>query len=269
MTAAGRALVVMSHPDDAEILAGGTLLRLRDEGWAVGIVSMTSGDCGSTAERTNEEIARIRREEAERAAGSIGAWYGCAGLSDIEVFANAESVRTTVELLRTFDPDVVMTHAPVDYMLDHEETTRIVRAAVFAAGAPLYRTRREPAAAAARRTAALYYADPVEGVDHAGRRVVPDFHVDISDVIEQKRTLVSHHASQREWLRAHHGMDEYLDSMTAWAAAAGRECGVAYAEGFRQHRGHGYPREPRLQEALRAHIRARLVNSQLPTPNFH
>lgn len=254
MSAAGRALVVMSHPDDAEILAGGTLLHLAAAGWATGIVSMTPGDCGSTAERTNEEIARIRLGEAQRAAGSIGAWYACAGMSDIEVFANAGSVRTVVELLRRFDPDVVITHSPTDYMLDHEETTRIVRAAVFAAAAPLYRTRQEPAAPPARGTPALYYADPVEGTDHAGRRVAPDFYVDISGQQEAKRALVSHHASQREWLRSHHGMDEYLDQMAAWSASYGRECGVAHAEGFRQHRGHGYPHAPRLQEALAPHV---------------
>ena len=255
----GRALVVMSHPDDAEILVGGTLLRLAEGGWATGIVTMTSGDCGSTAERTNEEIAAIRHAEAERAAASIGAWYAWAGVSDVAVFANAASVRAVVELVRRFDPDVVITHAPVDYMLDHEETVRIARAAVFAAAAPLYRTHHDNPAAPARGTAALYYADPVEGVDHAGVRVTPDFYVDIADRVEAKRALLAHHESQREWLRAHHGIDEYLDRMTEWSAAYGRECGVAHAEGFRQHLGHGYSREPRLQNALRGHLRTRLT----------
>jgi hypothetical protein len=53
-------------------------------------------------------------------------------------------------------------------------------------------------------------------------------------------------------------MDEYLNQMEAWAAGYGNESGFAYAEGFRQHLGHGYPREPILQAALKAflHVRA-------------
>ncbi|MPY87825.1 MAG: PIG-L family deacetylase [Luteitalea sp.] len=250
-----RVLVVMAHPDDAEILVGGTLLRLVAEGWAPGIITMTAGDCGSSEARTKEDISRIRYTEAVAAADSIGAWYACAGLADVEVFANAQSVRAVVELLRTFRPDVVITHSPADYMLDHEETSRIVRAAVFAAAVPLYQTRHAPPAKPVPSTPVLYYADAVEGMDSMGRRIHPNFYIDISDQMERKRTLVGHHASQRAWLRDHHGIDEYLSRMTEWAEAYGGECGVAHAEGLRQHRGHGYPHEARLQEALKPYVR--------------
>ena len=74
-----------------------------------------------------------------------------------------------------------------------------------------------------------------------GRRIYPQFYVDISKVLPQKREMLARHVSQREWLRSHHGIDEYLDRMTAWAAGYGSECGFAYAEGFRQHLGHGLP----------------------------
>ncbi len=120
-------------------------------------------------------------------------------------------------------------------MLDHEETSRIVRAAVFAAPMRLYETRQVPPAMPLPATPLLYYADPVEGTDHYGHRVQPEFYVDISDQMERKRALLAHHASQREWLREHHGIDDYLDRMTAWAAAYGLECGIAHAEGLRQH----------------------------------
>lgn len=249
-----RVLAVMAHPDDVEILVGGTLLHLAARGWQPGIITMTAGDCGSDGSRTKEEIARIRYGEAQAAADSIGAWYACAGLVDIEIFANVQSVRRLVELLREFAPDVVLTHSPADYMLDHEETSRIVRAAAFAVAMPLYQTRQVPPAAAVQATPALYYADPVEGIDALGQRVPPHFYVDISEQIEKKRQLLSHHASQRDWLRKHHGIDEYLDRMTEWASGYGRECGVAYAEGLRQHLGHGYPQEPRLQEALAPYV---------------
>lgn len=244
-----RVLAAMSHPDDAEILVGGTLLLLQELGCPVGILSMTSGDCGS-ATLSREEISRIRLAEARDAAEYLGAWYGCAGLRDIEVIFNAENQRSVTEKMREFNPDVVITHSPVDYMLDHEETTRLVRGATFALAMPLYETRMISPAAATGGTPALYYADPVEGLDHFGQRIHPDFHIEITRVLERKRELLSRHRSQRDWLRAHHGVDEYLNRMTEWAAIYGLECGVEYAEGLRQHRGHGYPHEPVLQNLL-------------------
>lgn len=246
-----RLLTVMAHPDDAEILVGGTLLHLKDLGWQLGLATMTSGDCGS-ATHSKEEIMRIRSAEAQAAADFLEAWYGCAGLMDAEVFANPENLRKVVELLRSFDPHVVVTHSPVDYMLDHEETSRLVRGATFVAAVPLYQTRGESTALAARSTPALYYADPIEGKGPLGDRIYPQFYVDISRHLSGKRDLLAHHKSQREWLRRHHAMDEYLERMTAWAALYGSECGCAYAEGFRQHLGHAYPQEPILQKALHA-----------------
>jgi hypothetical protein len=58
------------------------------------------------------------------------------------------------------------------------------------------------------------------------------------------------HASQREWLLQHHGVDEYTESQKRWSAARGAEIGVAYGEGFRQYRGHAYPKDNILLELL-------------------
>ncbi len=246
----------MAHPDDAEILVGGTLLHLKRLGCDIGILTMTSGDCGS-ATHSKEEISRIRFAEAKAAADFLGAWYGCAELMDVEVFANAENQRRVVELMRQFDPDVVITHSPVDYMLDHEETSRLIRGSSFALSMPLYQTRQIAPAKQTAKTPALYYADPIEGIDAMGERRWPQFYVNITDAIERKKELLSHHASQRDWLRAHHGVDQYLNQMAEWAARFGAECGFDFAEGFRQHLGHGYPHEPLLQQALGSNIKLR------------
>lgn len=244
-----RLVAMLAHPDDAEILVAGTLFHLKDRGWELGIVTMTAGDCGSST-GSREEISRTRLAEAAAAAQYLGAQYECAGFSDNEIFAGASSLRRSVELLRQFDPDVVITHSPVDYMFDHEETSRLARAAAFAAAMPLYATGSGSPHRPARGTPALYYADPIEGTGAFGQRIRPGFYVDITAQMERKRHMLSLHASQRTWLRAHHGLDEYLDRMTAWAEQYGRECGLRYAEGLRQHLGHGYPQGPVLQEAL-------------------
>jgi LmbE family N-acetylglucosaminyl deacetylase len=92
----------------------------------------------------------------------------------------------------------------------------------------------------------LYYCDPVEGVDPLGNPVTPTTLIDISGQIEKKARCSPAHASQREWLRAHHGMDEYIESMKRRRRAR-QGAGHAYAEGFVQHRGHPYPQDDCLQ----------------------
>lgn len=254
-----RALAVMAHPDDTEILVAGTLFHLKALGWELGVITMSAGGCGSTT-MSFEETSRTRYAEAKAAADYLGAWYGCAGLLDIEIFTNVESVRKVVELMRQFDPDVVITHSPVDYMVDHEETSRITRSAAFALAIPLYpieQARQIAPAHATRSTPALYYADPLEGLDPMGERIFPHFYVDISETIERKLEMLARHESQREWLRAHHGIDEYMEQVRRWGAKYGQECGFNYAEGFRQHLGHGYPHEPLLQSALKPKINTR------------
>ena len=96
----------------------------------------------------------------------------------------------------------------------------------------------------------LYYCDPVEGLDPLGHEVTPTTLVDVSHVIDRKTAMLACHASQREWLRAHHGLDEYLDAMKRHTAHRGSQAGVAGAEAFVQHRGHAYPRNDLLAEWL-------------------
>jgi N-acetylglucosamine malate deacetylase 1 len=251
-----RLLAYFCHPDDVEMLVGGTLHALKAMGWELGIATMTAGDRGS-ATHTREEISRIRLLEAKAAADFLGARYVCTDLKDMEVFANVENFRKTVEVMRSFDPDVVLTHSPIDYMVDHEETSRLVRDAAFTNAMPLFSTLQFPAAQLGRGTPVLYYSDPIEGRDPMGNRIYPQFYVDITDQIEKKRQMLSCHTSQREWLRSHHGLDEYINQMTSWAEGYGREAGCPYAEGFRQHLGHGYPHDPVLQTALGARVLAR------------
>jgi LmbE family N-acetylglucosaminyl deacetylase len=74
--------------------------------------------------------------------------------------------------------------------------------------------------------------------------------VDVTATFETKRAMLACHDSQREWLRAYHGMDNYLDTMEQWTRARGQLLGVPYAEGFRQYKGHPYPATPLLQQLL-------------------
>jgi LmbE family N-acetylglucosaminyl deacetylase len=242
-------LAILAHPDDAEFLCAGTMIRLaRELGWQVHIATMTAGDCGST-EYPPDEIARIRRAEGDAAAKLMGATYHCVGEMDLRVFFNEGSMERVVDLLTLVNPSVVITHSPDDYHLDHEMTSTIVRAATFAAPIPNYlhgRWKHPPLA----KIPHLYYCDPLEGKDLFGRPIAPHFRIDITGTIELKTQMLAAHASQRNWLIKHHGVDDYLRSMREWAETQGKALGVPLAEGFRQHLGHSYPQSNLLAELL-------------------
>ena len=103
---------IHAHPDDAEILAGGTLALLSRAGHEITIVSMTPGDCGSTLYGA-EEIAAMRRSEASNAAAAIGARYECAEFRDLAIFNDDKSRRRVTELLRRVRPELEVASVPL------------------------------------------------------------------------------------------------------------------------------------------------------------
>lgn len=245
-----RVLAFMAHPDDVEFKCAGTLARLhREAGCHISIATSTGGDAGSTTHRI-EEILRIRHQEALAAAKLLNADYYCAGCKDVLITYDEPTLRRFVEIVRKARPDIVFTHPPVDYMVDHEMTSKLVRTAAFIASGPNFLTYDPNPAEVIARTPFLYYADPLEEKDIYGQPVAPSWVVDISGVQQIKEQMLACHASQRDWLRAHHGIDEYIESMRRASAARGRLIGQPAGEGFRQHLGHGYPQENVLSALL-------------------
>jgi len=238
------ALSLLAHPDDAEILCAGTLIRLADAGWKIHIASCTPGDCG-TMTHDRWEISSIRTRENMAAAAKIGATYHCLDERDGMVCYDKPTLQKAIDLFRRVAPSLVFTHAAKDYMMDHEMASLLARQASFMYGAPniSLHPRLEGSA-----VPHLYYCDPIEGVDPLGNPVEPTTVIDISQQLARKTEMLACHASQREWLRAHHGMDEYIESMKRWGAVRGQRIGTAAAEGFVQHRGHPYPHNDLLAE---------------------
>lgn len=158
------------------------------------------------------------------------------------------------EFLRKTAPDIILTAPPVDYMHDHEITSALVRDACFNASVPNYRTGQWDPAPVARQIPWLYFVDPVEGTDHFGHRQPTDFIINISEQLETKIAALSCHASQREWLRRQHGMDEYTEACRRWGTARGREAGFPCGEGFRQYKGHPHPTSNALADLLQKRV---------------
>lgn len=239
------ALSLLAHPDDAEMQCAGTLIRLADAGWEIHIATVANGDCG-TATLGKAEIAAIRFKEGMAAAAKIGATYYCLDEPDVNVVFDKPTVRKVTDLLRRVAPTLLFTHPRHDYMLDHETVHTLARAAAFSYSIPNASTLPLVDGSA---IPWLYYCDPIEARDpYTGECVQPTTYVDVTEQIERKIDMLICHASQREWLRAHHGMDEYVEALRRFGAERGSKIGVKYAEGFVQHRGHPFPHDDLLAQ---------------------
>jgi len=235
-----------AHPDDAEFFCTGTLALLRQKGWDIHIATMTPGDCG-TVQYSREEISRIRRAEAAKAASILDGTYHCLECGDIFILYDRPSLLKAIELMRKVKPAIVFTTSPSDYMVDHEMASKIAQTACFACGVVNVEM---PGAEPFEPIPYLYYMDPAEEKDKFGVEIKAGTIVDITSVMDTKEEMLCCHESQRHWLMTHHGMDEYVNMMKKSGEKRGREINSDFAEGFRQHLGHAYPQDNILKAEL-------------------
>jgi len=242
-----RVLAFGCHPDDIEFMAAGTLALLGGKGCEIHLATMTGGDAGSST-LTSREIQEKRLEEAESSAKLIGAAYHYSGGHDLEVEYNHHYRQLTVRVVREVNPDIILTHAPTDYLIDHEETSRLVRNAAFISPVPLYDCGLPLAPAA--KIPHLYYWNAVGGIDNFGRPLPVHFGIDVTAVMETKEKMLACHKSQREWLRFINKFDAYLEEMKKMTRAQGERIGRPFGECFIQHVGNGHPTDNVIKEIL-------------------
>lgn len=215
-------LGVGAHPDDLEILCGGTLAKYAKEGYSVVMGHLCRGDKGHF-EIESEELAKIRSKEAADAAREIGARSVCLGFNDLELYVNENSRKAVVDLIREAKPDIIITHSPNDYMPDHVATSRLVFDASFTATLPNFITEK-PAHTV---MPTIFYADTLAGIDFQ-----PTDYVDITKCWRKKVKMLSKHKSQITWLKKHDNID-ILEFIEVNARFRGQQCGVKYAEAFK------------------------------------
>lgn len=244
------------HPDDIEFMMGGTLCLLKEAGCELHYMTLANGSCGTT-EYSIEEIVSIRREESQKAAAYVGAVYYDSLVNDLEVFYTQDLIRRVTAVIRKIAPDIFLIPSPEDYMEDHLNTARIGVTAAFCRGMPNYHSL--PPEPPIQRDIVLYHALPYGLTDGLRRRILPDFYVDITEVIERKEQFLACHKSQKRWLDQSQGLNAYLLTMRAMSEEVGAMSGIfRFAEGWRRHSHLGYSSrviDP-LQEILVQNIAA-------------
>ncbi len=136
MSVPPRILLLGAHPDDAEYHAGGLLTRYRKELDAtVKLISLTDGAAGHH-ERSSEELKELRHEESANAGKVIGAEYLNWDLPDAHLEPSIENRDRVIREIRTFRPDLVLTHRLCDYHPDHRAVAQLTQDASYLVTVP-------------------------------------------------------------------------------------------------------------------------------------
>jgi LmbE family N-acetylglucosaminyl deacetylase len=245
------ALAIAAHPDDIEFFMSGTLMRLKDAGYKLHYWNLANGCCGSS-EHDRDTITRMRRQEGMNAAAFIGATFHESICDDLAIFYDARALAKVASVIRDVNPQILLTHAPSDYMEDHMNTCRLAVTAAFTRGMPNYVT--DPPRPHVSGKVTIYHAQPYSHHDPLRQPVRPDLFVDVADLQDRKKAMLACHVSQKKWLDVSQGHDSYLTTMSELDRQCGEMSGrFAFAEGWRRHLHLGFcgPDDDPLREALR------------------
>jgi bacillithiol biosynthesis deacetylase BshB1 len=210
-------LVVATHPDDAEIGVGGTILRSKTGGLRVGIVDLTNG------EPTPHGTPEIRAKETAAASQVLGLdWRDNLGLPNRQLEATLEARRAVAEVFRLLRPRIVLAPYWEDAHPDHVAASAIVDAARFWAKL----TKTDMAGQPFWPPTILYYFSI-----HLRIHPKPAVVLDIGEAINQKLEAVSCYASQVAAGRSTE-FPTVLDDIRDRARYWGWSIGKSYAEPF-------------------------------------
>lgn len=248
------AMAIGAHPDDIEFRMAGTLVLLGRMGWELHYMNIADGCCGSVTMNA-EQTASTRAREARESAALIGAEFYPSLVPDIEILYDISVIRKVAAVIREAAPTILLVPSPQDYMEDHTNASRIAVTAAICRNIPNFKT--DPPVDSINNEMCIYHAQPHEHVDQLRNFITPDFVVNTTSVIETVRDMLRCHRSQKEWLDATQGMDNYILSMESAARRMGELAGnCEYGEGWRRHSwmAYGPPDFDPLRDALRDYV---------------
>lgn len=213
------------HPDDVELGCSGTLMAAIEEGKKVGIIDLTRGELGT---RGNADIRKI---EAEKAAAIMGVSIReNLGMAD-GFFLNDEThQRKVIEVIRKYQPDIVLANAFDDRHPDHGRSAKLVADAVFLSGLRKIETLANAQIQPIWKPAYVFHYIQ-------DRFIEPSFVFDITAHMDKKIEAVLAYSTQffnpeLDEPQTYISSPQFLETVKARALMLGKRIGVAYAEGF-------------------------------------
>ena len=218
-------LAIGVHPDDIELGCSGTILKHIAQGKKVGILDLTKGELGS---RGSGELRLI---EAANSAKILGVSIReNLGYPDGFFVNDKEHQLGIIQILRKYQPDVVLSNAPKDRHPDHGRASQLVSEACFYSGLVRIETEYNGLNQELWRPKAVYnYIQD--------RFLKPDFVVDVTPFIDQKMESILAFSSQfynpeSELPETPISSKKFFNFIKARMANFGRDINVDYAEAF-------------------------------------
>lgn len=222
-------LAIGAHPDDIELGCGGTIAKLVSEGRSVAIVDLTQGELGTRGS------AELRHLEAQKAADILGvSARENLKLKDGFLHNSEEYQMAIVEMVRKYQPDVVLANAIDDRHPDHAKASKLASDACFLAGLRRIETTLDGLQQEPWRPKHIFHYIQ-------WKEIKPDFVIDISDFLEKKIDSCMAYSSQfydpnSDEPETPISNRDFFESLTYRAQNLGRLSGVTYAEGFTYER---------------------------------
>ena len=218
-------LVMAAHPDDAELSCSGTILKHIAAGKKVGIVDFTRGELGTRG------TPEIRLQESADATKILGLHAReNLGIRDVFFRNDEETQLKLIEVIRKYQPEVVLANALEDRHPDHGKGAQLAIDACFLSGLRQIKTGDLPAW---RPTQLYHYIQD--------RYLEPDFVVDISAHWDQKESAI--HAFKSQFFdpsstepASYISSPDFLHFIQARAMEMGHKIGVKYGEGFQSQK---------------------------------
>jgi len=177
-------LVFAAHPDDAELSMGGTISKLTQENYKVGIVDLTKGELGT---RGNE---KTRQKEAAKADKILNVSVRVnLGIPDGDIQRTKENLMMVIREIRKFKPKIIFAPYCRDRHPDHQDASALVKEAMFSTGLPKVKTFGNRIEQKAYRPKKLFYYMQTYTFE-------PTFIVDISESFKDKMEAIMAYQSQ-------------------------------------------------------------------------
>ncbi len=213
-------LTISAHPDDVEITCAGTVIKMAEAGYRVGILDLTAGESGTRG------TPALREREASKAAKVLGVVYReHLDIPDAGVENNRENKLRVAQKIRDLKPQTIILPYWKGRHPDHYTTGLLGYEACFLAGLA-----RAPLSGKPHRPFKIIYASLYVPT------VQPSFIVDITGQFEKKLKAIFCFSSQfsppKELQNLFPSRGDINEGMRSEARHFGRMIGVRYGEPF-------------------------------------
>ncbi|MBK7104337.1 MAG: bacillithiol biosynthesis deacetylase BshB1 [Ignavibacteriae bacterium] len=218
-------VVFAAHPDDAELSMGGTIAKLTNVGFKIGIVDLTGGELGT---RGSKLIRKIESQNADKILNITV--RDNLNIKDGHIFVDKENTLKIIKAIRKYQPKIIFAPYFKDRHPDHIEASKLIKRAMFFAGLPKIKTSLNSKLQNAFRPKRIFYFMQTYEFQ-------PSFIVDISETFETKMKAVFAYQTQFYNEKSKEpetfiSTPEFINFLEARAKTFGFKIGKKYGEAF-------------------------------------